>query len=593
MKKNMLKRIIVSMFCVLFLVNTCFVTQAEEEKIIPSTVDYNITFEDSSLIFIGNEKPVEWKVGKKYFLTYTVSEQVKDETKQSGLLITTDWEKAYPYEYGGMYFTNKSLISKPGYTYFFRFEVTETGLKYVVIEAKGSESGYLRFSEEVGDLNTKSPYFGIWMAEGAFSDTLTHVRCYDENGTDLGICAPNAAAVHGGESSGVSNGVNISEMSPMEGINHNYSFSLKEAACVAFGNARKTDSDVIFLEYTVKNVQARDVSQSGTIMTSAPKEQFPFGDGRGYIQCTLHTDDDTTKLLSEGARYLVRFERGDEKFSVAVKRTLKDGSVDYFGFNHQDGVYRKDFGYVEMWLGEACSVTADFTDVKCYDKVGKNLGVSTNTGAIVSHYGELEDYSQCEAVYYCEATGTFISLDDECNASKRAADTKNAVQGTYFINNAVLTLTIGEETEQYDYAYQFFTDSKQQRYIRMKESDVTFYSKLPGGEVIETVHVTAKDGYKVAKPLNPTGKGQSFLYWVTGDGKEYDFDSVVTESIDLYAVWDGNGTWNPVSAFAGNGSFKSIIITGISSLLMIGATATGICLITRRKKYDGNKEKKK
>ena len=389
------------MLCILMLVSTCLITQAEEERITPSTVNYEVTFRDTPLVFLGNKTPVEWKVGKKYFLTYTVSEVVKDEVSQSGLLITTDENETYPYLKGGMYCKNEALISRPGYTYFFRFEVTEKGLEYVAIEAKGEKSRYLRLPNEVENLNMEAPYFGIWMAGGALSATFTHIRCYDEYGTDLGIYAPNAAAI------------DINDMTPIDGVNHSYSFSLKEASYVAFGNSYKTKSDVVFLEYTVQNVRAKDVTQSGALMTNAPTETWPHGNKRGCLNCNIHEDGDTTKLLDEEARYLVRFQRESEKFSVLVKCTRKDKTEEYFSFSIYDGVYRDDFPYVAMWFGEMCSVTADFKDVKCYDGTGKNLGIQTNTGVPVIHYRELEDYSQCEAVYYCKENNTFISLDDE------------------------------------------------------------------------------------------------------------------------------------------------------------------------------------
>lgn len=579
MKKRILKQVLALTFCFVLLMSS-FTVQAEE-KIIPSTVDYEVNLRDASLVFIGNERAVDWKVGDKYFLTYTVTSLTNDTTIQSGMIVTSEREGTHPYLKGGMLFDQSSLICEAGYTYFFRFEVTEDGLEYVAAKAKGEESAYVEFPFTTGELKTKGPYFGIWIGEGgSVTAELTHVRCYDENGVDLGIYAP------------ASSEISIEDMTPAEGVNHTYAFSLAEARCISFGNARKTDSDVIFLEYKVSNVNAKDVDQSGTNMTNAPTAVYPHGDNMGYLNYTPHTEQDPTKLLAEGAHYLIRFERGEESYEVLVKRTLADGTVDYFSFTNWFGTYNANFGYVAMWIGENCAVTADFTDVKCYDGAGNNLGIQTNQNVKISHFGELEDYSQCAAVYYCKETDTFISLDDECNASRRVDGEEASSQGTYAIEQAVMTLKIGEETETFDYTYNAFKDSDGNKYIRLTESTVTFKSRFMGGEVIETVQVTAADGFKVAKPSEPKEEGRAFAYWQTGEGKEYDFDEVVTENMDLYAAWDGEGEWALTSILGVQSNVMTIAIVALVCVVLVGGTVAGVVLISRGKNNGSTKKEK-
>lgn len=579
MKKRILKQVLALTFCLAFLFGS--ISAQAEEKIIPSTVDYEVNLRDASLVFIGNERAVDWKVGDKYFLTYTVSSVAKNDTIQSGMVVTSEREGTHPYLKGGMLFDQSSLICETGYTYFFRFEVTEDGLEYVAAKAKGEESAYVEFPFTTGELKTKGPYFGIWIGEGgSVTAELTHVRCYDEKGTDLGIYAP------------ASSEISIEDMAPAEGVNHTYSFSVEEARCISFGNARKTDSDVIFLEYKVSNVNAKDVNQSGTNMTNAPTAVYPHGDSMGYLNYTPHSTEDPTKLLTEKAHYLVRFERGKEAYEVLVKRTLPNGTVDYFSFSNWFGSYNMNFGYVAMWIGENCSVTADFTDVKCYDGEGNNLGIQTNQNVKILHFGELEDYSQCAAVYYCKETDTFISLDDECNASRRVDGDTSSSQGTYSIEQAVMTLKIGNEIEEFDYTYNAFKDEKGNKYIRLTESTVTFKSRLMGGEVIGTVQVTAADGFKVAKPSEPKEEGRTFAYWKTGSGKEYDFDEVVTENMDLYAAWDGEGEWALTSILGSQSNVLTVGIVVAACVVLIGGTVTGVILISRGKK-DGSTKKEK
>ena len=65
-----LKKWMLAVVCVALLTGSLKV-QAEE-TVKPSNVNYKISFQNASNIFIGNEKKVDWKPGDLYFLTYTV-----------------------------------------------------------------------------------------------------------------------------------------------------------------------------------------------------------------------------------------------------------------------------------------------------------------------------------------------------------------------------------------------------------------------------------------------------------------------------------------------------------------------------------------
>lgn len=576
----MKKRLAVIFSCLLFLCSS--IPVSAEEEIIRSNVDYEVTLRDAALIFIGNNKEVDWKVGDKYFLTYTVENVMKDENFQSGMIATADRTLSYPYLDGSMQYSQDPLLSEEGYTYFFRFEVTETGWKYVAAKAKGEKSEYLTFPHTEGEVDKKTPYFGVWLGEGeGLTVDLTHVRCYDAKGNDLGIYAPLASSI------------SISEMRPMEDVNHTYNFSLEDASCIAFGSAKKTTSDAMFLEYTIQNVKAEGVNQNGAIMTNAPTDVYPFAGQNGYLSYSPHDAENPPKLISEGARYLVRMERGEDKFDVLVKRTMPNGEEEYFSFLYNAGEYKKELKYVAMWIGATCSLTADFVDVKCYDDEGNNLGIQTNQDVPIQHFGENEDYSRCEAVYYCRENNTFISLDDEKNASKRVDGDEIAVQGTYLIEQSIMKLTIGEEQENFDYYYDSFVDEDGNRYHRLSESKVTFYSKLVGGQALETVTVTAADGYKLEKPSNPEQEGKTFLNWIDGKEKEYDFDQVVMGSMDLYAAWDGEGLWELTSVLGTGSNVASALIVSAISVALIGGTISGVYFVNRRRSNGSEKKESK
>lgn len=571
------KRLLSMLFCTLLLL-TSFNVNAEE-NIQHSTVDYEASFRDATQIYIGNKTPVKWKVGDKYFLHYTVTDLEKNDTNQSGLLVTKNQDAPFPYLEGGMHYANESLLCEEGWTYLFRFEVTESGLKYVAGKAKGTASSYIQFPFTAGEIKTKAPYFGVWLT-GTKGESLTaslsNIRCYDEKGNDLGIYAPKAM------------NIKISDMNT-KNVNHSYSFSVSEVACLAFGSSKFTDSDVITMEYTVRNVDAKNVTQSGAEFTNAPTAYFPHGNDMGYLNYDFNTDEKPTKLITKGASYVVRFVRGEEKFDVLVKRTMPNGAVDYFSFANYYGTYDSKFGYVAMWIGQECKVSADFTNVKCYDEKGNNLGIQTNKGVKVTHVGELEDYSQCFATYYCKANDSMVILNDESNVIQKDVTGDTSVQGSYKIENGVLSVTVGEQTDEYEYAYEFFRDKEGNKYIRLRDYKVTFMTKQVGGKEISTENINAQTGYQIAQPEDPTDGTGKFLGWVDAEGKAYDFNSVVTESMTLYASWDGEPSWEILKMLSQNDGMIALIVTGVACTAMVVGTVAISIIQFRKRKQDAGK----
>lgn len=570
MKKKTRKPALMMAFCVMLLFST--VTVQAKENIRHSTVDYDAMFLEANEIYIGNKKAVDWEVGDKYFLHYTVTNVTEDQTNQSGMLVTKDRTCSFPYEKGGMYFSKDISICEEGWTYLFRFEVTETGLKYVAGKAKGTDSSYIQFPMTTGEIKTKGPYFGVWIANtegGVLTADFRHMRCYDEKGNDLGVYAPKAAKI------------DISEMNPLD-MGHSYSFSVEKVECLAFGNARYTDSDVIMLEYTVDNVKVKGITQSGAEFTSAPTAYFPHGDDMGYLNYDPHTKTDPTKLLTEDASYLVRFERQDDGFYVLVRRTMINGAVDYFSFANFYGKYRNDYGYIAMWLGQESNISADFTNVKCYDSNGNNLAIQTNMGVDVTHHGDLEDYTQCIADYYCKDNHTIITLDQKSAIRIKGVDEKDAHIGEYSIRNGILKLDVGRGEEKYTYAYEYIKDTEGNKYMRLRESKVTFVSNKVDGEVLATAIVSADTGWKLERPDNPTEGNGEFIAWVDGAGQEYDFDSIVTQAATLYASWDGEQTWEVMENAVFGMDMATIITIVVCVLLVVGTVIASVLVVRKR-----------
>lgn len=567
MKKRVWKQVLAATLCFIFFFST--MTVQAEETIKHSTVDYDATFYDATQIYIGNKKPVKWNVGDKYFLHYTVADITYDDTNQSGVMVTKDPEYNFPFLKGGMHFGEDS-ITEEGWTYLFRFEVTETGLKYIAGKAKGTESSYVQFPFITGEIDMKAPYFGVWISgtEGqAMSAELRNIRCYDEYGNDLGVMAPKASPI------------SKSEMNPID-VPHSYSFSVENVPCFAFGSAKYTKSDVIILEYTISNVKANNVTQSGAGFTNAPTAYYPHTIGMGQLKLDFNTKAEPSKLISEGASYLVRFERAGDGFHVLVKRTMPNGAVDYFTFAIDEASYDDAFGYVYMWIGQECSFTADFTNVKCYDGDGNNLGIQTNKGVIVTHYGDLEDYAECAGDYYCKDNQKIITLTEECEATVKGVDEAEGVSGVYSIREGVLTLKVDETEEEGTYAYEYIKDSEGNKYVRLRENSITFVSKSIDGEVLSTAVASRDTGWKVARPEDPTDGNGNFTGWVDGASKEHDFNEIVTEAKILYATWDGEQTWNVLQSLKTD---MSLMITGVVCLLLIGGTIAGSIVIVRRR----------
>lgn len=83
MRKKIWKHTLTILSCMVLLCSSIFAYAKED--ITRGKVDYEVIIQDASRVFIGNDKSVEWKVGDKYFLAYTVEEVTQNDVVQRSL----------------------------------------------------------------------------------------------------------------------------------------------------------------------------------------------------------------------------------------------------------------------------------------------------------------------------------------------------------------------------------------------------------------------------------------------------------------------------------------------------------------------------
>lgn len=546
-----------------------------EYDVTPSKKEYTVEINSESA-FIGSLREVDVTNGEAVYMTYTVKDVQEDTITQSGLIATKDNMAQFPYaeELGIMkYHHFKSLLLKNGYTYFIKFQVTEEyGYEVTVAYSNGSDEGYeMEFINVEGEVREGMKYCGIWLSAGSAKATLTHVRIYDKSGNDLGV---------------VENGATVIDptMEPMDGIEHSYAFSVEDQTCLAISNEKWTKSDVIYMEYTVKNLQKEDSTQTGVGMTNNPTAQFPHTGTSALLKYKWLAETEDSPLAKEGVTYLIRFKKTDSGFDATVEYTV-DGKKVHTLFPNLYGTYNKQFGHAYLWLDGP--VTADFVDIKCYDGEGKNLGIQVNDSEVeVIHYGGLEDYSVCESGYYCKEKEELIILKEDRSISISGTSGTD-ITGTYTVEDETHLLNMNADGKElsYEYYYINMVDKDGNKYVRLNRPTVTFVTGTENRQ--ETASV--ENGYKIARPENPTLEGNEFKGWFLGDNTEYDFDKIVNTSVTVYAKWrDGDG--NEYLATAADvksevkDSTKSLAIV-VCVILVAATTAAGIWIIKRSKEH--------
>lgn len=551
-------------------------TGGEEYDVTPSKTEYTVEINSESA-FVGSLREVDVTNGEAVYMTYTVEDVQEDTITQSGLIATKDNTVQFPYaeELGIMkYHHFKSLLLKNGYTYFIKFQVTEEyGYEVTVAYSNGSDEGYeTEFMNVEGKVREGMKYCGIWLSAGSAKATLTHVRIYDKSGNDLGV---------------IENGATVIDptMKPIDGIEHSYAFSVEDQTCLAISNEKWTKSDVIYMEYTVKNLEKEDSTQTGVGMTNNPTAQFPHTGTAALLKYKWLAETEDSPLTKEGVTYLIRFKKTDSGFDATVEYTV-EGKTVHALFPNPYGTYNKQFGHAYLWLDG--QVTADFVDIKCYDEEGKNLGIQVNDSEVeVLHYGGLEDYSVCESGYYCKEKEELIILKKDRSIIISGAGGEDTT-GTYTVEDEKHLLSMNADGKElsYEYYYINMVDKDGNKYVRLNRPTVTFVT----GTENWTETASVENGYMIARPKEPILEGNEFKGWFLGDNTEYDFDKIVDESVTVYAKWrDGNG--NEYLATAADvepetKDFTMYFVIVVCVVLVAAATVAGIGIIKRSKKHE-------
>lgn len=523
MKKKILGFFIVSMMlCAL-----AITVSADGVK--PSTVNYNVFLNVSEDVFVCNEKEIGYEPGTEYFMTYTVKKS-GGGPKQQGVVGTADYTRSYPYDGGGFmnYDFNKELL-KEGYTYFLKFTITEDGYEYSVARATPTtEPEYVYLTMEWGKKTDKMQHFGVWFSIGKTNAELEKVRFYDREGNDLGVYVEkkDGFALKEGE-----------YLKKNSAVPYRYDITVKKQSNVALGHAKLPVSSKVYMEYTVKSVE-KAFTQEGIGISKEIKGGYPYSMLRynGY-----EADTDGRLLLDVGAEYILCMERiEDQGFNVYVQKK-KDGKTSIHTFNIKyfskfDGTAE----YFMLWFGEKVQSSFELTDVRFYDEKANDLGFQTNleSGITVRKRGPLEDYSYCEATYYCEETGNTLKLykDKTLEFMEQGAV---STKGTYSINEQDMTVKIGKENKKYNFMYHKIVNEQEQAYKRLYNYNLTFVTGTK--EEVPIQYFSNENGYYATRPENPELKGYEFVEWCLADGSKYDFDTIVTESAIVYAKFSGDG----------------------------------------------------
>lgn len=587
MKKRFVKRV-TSCIVAVMMFGMCFtqiVVAKNDVKV--STTDYIVEMNNSTNFFLYNRESIGSKVGTEYYLTYTVESIEAEEYFLEGILGSNIPTAMWPYvknnEGGGLlkYNMGNGLLVE-GNTYFYKFVITEDGYEYEVGWAndENGKSEYVEFELATGEVKTDLTHFGVWFADIGLNGKLTKVRFYDKEGNDLGVKVT------------ANTGVTIGREIPIPKdtkVDHSYELTLDNVNNIAISNKRKPLGDKVYIEYKVKSSDSL-VWQNGIVLGNDPTAAYPYLNG--YMLYDFYEYDPTKvddgPLLTEGAEYLIVFEKKDTVFDVTIQCTL-NGKTTYHEFPHIYGLYRTEGEFYSLWFGDGPNfpVNAVLTDFKCYDSNKNNLGVQTNVACNIVHYGELEDYAGCESMYYCKDKMSLFALYED----KKLKYTVNekTESGTYSIEDAIMTTEINAQTDTYDYLYQYFTDEDKNVYERLQTYKVVFETGT--GSAVEEQVLDADNGYMPMRPNDPTCEGNTFEGWYTVDGEEYQFGGIETESLTLYARW-AEVDYVDVKISGLRGYMPHIAI-GVSAVLVVGAVIGGITIVGRGKKNGSRKKDEK
>ena len=220
---------------------------------------------------------------------------------------------------------------------------------------------------------------------------------------------------------------------------------------------------------------------------------------------------------------------------------------------------------------------------------------SENIAVEIIQKGLLGDHTICEGAYYCAEKPELglIVLGEKCKGYRDINGTKEEFDYSVYGQGeevATLNLRFKEGKEVFDYQYVLMIDDAGNKYQRLQDAKVTFV--IDGEETVETINAT--DGFRITEPESPSKKGTKFLGWYLGNEEKYDFNTIVNESITLYAKWDDGPEYEEIKGAVlssntseenkGNEQTSLVIAISVSAVTIVGCAICSI-LILRRKKH--------
>ena len=546
----------------------------ESEAVTPSKEEYTVSFQDTYDVFVGCKTPVAFSKGKEVYLVYTVEsvDEAATTSYQHGIVASDTNSERYPYEDGGLLqYSNTSGLLEEGSTYFLKFYMTESGMECVAVRANGDDREVINLPEKYGDATDNFRYVGIWFGCGNVTAEFSHVLCYDETGKDLGVCSTTATVP---PSKAFQYDTNLQQA---------YDVTSTKAFNVGLHNEKKTDSNVIYFEYTVESSESM-LYQTGVFATKKTEQQYPHDDG--ILLHDSFTDNlGNGFLLEPGASYIVKISKEKESLEAQVQKTI-DGEYEIYSFPNPYGTYEQDAPYVGLWFGEGVNykVTFHLVNMKCYDGDGNNLGISCNQGTVgIVQKGEKADYSEVGGVYYNAKEDTMIELF----ADQIAKVTKEGVMQdiAYEIWESTIHFDYADGRESYRYSPQRIY-SENVAYDRLN----TYYIDFVTGtdQVIEMQRVDRSTDFVAIEPKEPSKEGATFEGWVLSDGTEYEFGSVVSKSMTLYAKWSDEVEYHKLET-GSKTDWAPFIAIASSVVILLVAIGISILIVRRGgKKHDKN-----
>ena len=574
MKKIKFKRFIALIVAVILVVGMLSLQLLTVNAVVPSKVDYRV-FLNGTKIFIHNKKSLSASIGTEYYFTYTVESVTKDCNLQ-GLVMTGDAARAFPYIDGGFmrYQPKEPQMLTEGATYFVKMTVASGGFRYNVTRAIGDKLEDIVFEKKEGTATDDANFVGLWLYSSNAQATLKNFRFYDKYGNDLGVdynCGFGTVDVIRQDLS----------FSKANDIDHRYEVSVDNKFNIAISNLRVPTTPDIFIQYKVESAEY-SIKQNGIALSNSPKSDYPHA--KAVIKhITYPSAVSSIDLLELGAEYIIKVERSSKDYTVIVQKT-KGGVSEIFIISKASGEYSDNFDFVSLWFGTGAADKATFTlsDLLIYDANRNNLGVQTNVESVIKHTGELEDYAGCEATYYCKKNSGFISLYKD-NTMKMTINKTNS-EAKYKVSKNVLTASFASGTKKYDYMFKRITDDNGMVYERLYTYKVAFVTG--SSTKIDTQVLSNKTGYVALKPTDPKLEGCEFKGWVTADGKDFDFNSVIVKSLTLYAKWTGNNGKDFISVISetrDNTFVLTVVITAASVVILAGGVFVFLRLISKGK----------